>query len=49
MLPNVVITHQYLSVDSENLDTEFRTLFQNESLFSLDVRNKFAKHIQYIS
>ena len=28
MLPNVVITLQYLSVDSENFDTEFLTLFQ---------------------
>ena len=28
MLPNVVITLQYLSVDSKNFDTEFRTLIQ---------------------
>ena len=28
MLPNVVITLQYLSVDSENFDAEFQTLFQ---------------------
>ena len=28
MLPNVVITLQYLSVDPENFDTEIRTLIE---------------------